>query len=119
MIITNCILWSLILVNAVSLFFNIRTHKNQIKICISEKEKLSKEFDNEIKKIKENFDNELKMLQPLQDKQQNCKSGEWCKACNFNKECCISAYSPTSNYDIPYSYHYCTKGICQEFIERK
>lgn len=119
MIIINCILWSLILTNAVLLFFNIRTHKKQIKMCISEKEKLSKKFDNEIKRIEENFDNELKTLQPLQDKQQNCKRGEWCKACNFNKECYISAFLPTLHCGRPYSYHYCTKGICQEFIEKE
>lgn len=119
MIIINCILWCSILTNAVLVVFNIRTHKKQIKMCISEKEKLSKEFDSEIKRIKENFDNELKTLQPLQDKQQNCKRGEWCKACNFNKERYISTYPQTLNYGIPYSYHYCAKGICPKFIEKE
>lgn len=119
MIIINCILWCLIFTNAVLVVFNIKTHKKQIKMCISEKEKLYQDFDNELKRIKENLDNELKTLQPLQDKQQNCKRGEWCKACNFNKEYCISAYSHILNCGVPYSYHYCAKGICQEFIERK
>lgn len=119
MIIINCILWSLILANAILLFFNIRTHKKQIKMCISEKEKLSKEFDNEINKIKENFDNNLKASQSLQDAQRNCNSGEWCRACVFDKECYEYIHSDVMSYNVPHSYHYCTKGICQEFIKKR
>lgn len=119
MTIINCILWCLILTNVVLLVFNVRTHKKQIKMCISEKEKLSKEFDNEIKRIKENFDNELKTLQPLQDVQRNCKSGEWCNVCVFDKERYRHISSDVLNYKESHSYHYCAKGICQEFIEKE
>lgn len=108
----------LILFNTILIWriLNVRqVLKKQIEECQSEK----KGYIETIENLKREFEKALEEIQPLQDKQQNCKRGEWCKSCNFNKECYISAYPHTLNYDIPYSYHYCTKGICQEFIERK
>lgn len=113
MIIARCFVLGLILINGILLVQNIKI-KMDLRKKITEYEGEKDRYNYELKILKKDFEKALDELQPLQAKQQNCKRGEWCKACNFNKECCISA-----NYGVPYSYHFCTKGICQEFIGRK
>ena len=116
--ILQCFVLSLILINGILLVQNIKIKmdlRKKITECQGEKDR----YNYELETLKKDFEKALDELQPLQYKQQNCKRGEWCEACNFNKECYISAYPQTINYGTPYSYHYCTKGICQEFIEKK
>lgn len=118
MIIAHYFVLSLILINGILLVQNIKIKMNlQKKITEYNAEK--DRYNYKLEMFKKDFEKALDELQPLQAKQQNCKRGEWCIACNFNKECCISAYPHILNYGVPYSYHFCTKGICQEFIERK
>lgn len=118
MIIAHCFVLSLILINGILLVRNIKIKMNLQKE-ITEYQGEKNRYNNELKILKKDFEKALDELQPLQDKQKNCKRGEWCKACNFNKECYISTHPRALNYGTPYSYHYCTKGICQEFIESK
>lgn len=86
---------------------------------ITEYEGKKDRYNYELETLKKEFDKALDELQPLQEKQKNCKRGEWCKACNFHGEDYVSAYSSTLNYANPHPYHYCTKGICQEFIKKE
>lgn len=118
MTILQCLVLSLILMNGI-LFVQNTKIKMDLRKKITECDDEKGRYNHELKVLKKDFEKALDELQPLQDKQQNCKRGEWCKACNFHKECYISAYPHTLNYGIPYSYHYCTKGICQEFIEKE
>lgn len=118
MIIAHCFVLSLILINGILLVQNIKI-KRDLQKKITEYEGEKDRYNYELEILKKDFEKALDELQPLQDKQQNCKRGEWCKSCNFNKKCYISAYPHTLKYGIPYSYHYCTKGICQEFIEKE
>lgn len=118
MIIAHYFVLGLILINGILLAQNIKI-KMDLRRKITEYEGEKSRCNDELETLKKDFNKALDELQPLQDKQQNCKRGEWCKACNFNKECYIVAYSCTLNYGAPYSYHYCTKGICQEFIKKE
>lgn len=118
MIIAHYFVLSLILINGILLVQNIKI-KMDLRKEITEYDGEKNRHNYELKILKKDFDKALDELQPLQDKQQNCKRGEWCKACNFNKECYISAFPGTLNYGAPYSYHYCAKGICQEFIKKE
>lgn len=120
MSILHWFVFSLTLINGIIILLvqNIKI-KMDFRKKITEYEGEKDRYNYELEILKKDFEKALDELQPLQDKQQNCKRGEWCKSCNFNKECCISAYPSTLNYGTQYSYHYCTKGICQEFIERK
>lgn len=118
MIITHYFVLSLILINGILLVQNIKI-KMGLQKKTTEYDAEKDRYNHEFRMLKKDFEKAFDELQPLQDKQQKCKRGEWCKACNFNKECYISAYPDTLNYNIPYSYHYCTKGICQEFIEKE
>ncbi len=118
MTILQCLVLSLILMNGILFVQNIKI-KMDLRKKITEYEGEKDRHNYELKILKKNFEQSLEELQPLQDKQQNCKRGEWCKACNFHRECYISTYPSTLNYGTPYSYHYCTKGIYQEFIEKE
>lgn len=108
----------LILFNTI-LIWRVLNMRQDLKNQIAECQKEKKGYIETIERLKKDFDKALEEIQPLQDKQQNCKRGEWCKACNFNKECYIATYPYTLNYGMPHPYHYCTKGICQEFIEKE
>lgn len=118
MTILQCLVLSLFLFSGILLVQNTKI-KMDLRKKITEYEGEKDRYNYELEILKKYFEKALDELQPLQDKQQNCKRGEWCKACNFNKECCISTYPHTLNYGVQYSYHYCTKGICPEFIERR
>lgn len=118
MIIAHYFVLGLILINGILLVQNIKI-KMDLRKKITGYEVEKDRYNYGLKILKKDFEKALDELQPLQDKQQNCKRGEWCKVCNFNRECYISTYPSTLNYGTPYSYHYCTKGMCQEFIKKE
>lgn len=118
MVIAHYFVLSLILINGILLVQNIKM-KMDLRKKITEYEGEKDRYNYELETLKKDFEKALDELQPLQDKQQNCKRGEWCEACNFNKEDYISAYPLTLNCGTPYSYHYCAKGICKEFIKKE
>lgn len=103
MIIAHYFVLSLILINGILLVQNIKI-KMGLRKKITEYAGEKDRYNYELEILKKDFQKARDELQPLQDKQQNCKRGEWCKACNFNKECYISAYLNTLNYNIPNSY---------------
>lgn len=74
----------LILINGILLVQNIKS-KMDLRNKIIEYEGEKSRYNNELETLKKDFEKALDELQPLQGKQQNCKRGEWCKACNFNK----------------------------------
>ena len=118
MIIVHYFVLGLILINGILLVRNIKI-KMDLQKQITEYASMKSGCNDELEILKKEFDKALDALEPLRDKQQNCKRGEWCRACNFYKTGYIHTYPQTLNYGTPYSYRYCAKGICQEFIKKE
>lgn len=110
----------LLVINIILLFFtSVKYGTARTKIDEAEKETEKRKRQSELDKInlervRKTYEDIINEIQPLKDEQTNCKRGDWCDTCIYQK----TLRSCTDFHKISI-LSYCAKGICKEYAQIK